>query len=799
MTGHNRRGRDGDRRSRLAGPRKDVAMQGRRDTDANRPRAVRGDDAQVTPQARNAARSPAEQREVRAWLREFWREGFKILAVEPRGKKPTGGYSSNVHFKSWDELVEFLKHHPEANFAAATGRASGFFAVDLDGKEGIDGFRLLQERYGNIPRTVRVRSPHGMHLWFRRYSPIGNSVKRLALGVDVRGDGGYIILPGSIGKDGRRYQFVKGHAMGEVGIADPPEWLKQLLASGRKDAARESDRASADPEPTTSAKYGARALRDECERVRALTEGSRNDGLNKSAFRMSQLVAEGSLNQRDAEVSLLQAARATGLTKEESIVTIASGMSAGIKAPRAATGGGSREESDLEEAERDELAKELAELGALDIDNAKRFHARCRGQLIYTAGGGWFGFDGKRWKRDESGAVLALAVDVARKIRNEVRYKVGESEKQARSKHAARSGSRSAVDAMVHLARPDFTVGDETLDRDKFLLNVDSGTIDLRTGELRPHDPGDLITKLVAIPYDPDAKRPTFIRFIEYVTSGDREFRLYLWRVFGYCLTGDTAEQVFFFLIGPGRSGKSVLANVWRELLGEYGRQADMETFLTKQYGNAIPTDVARLRGARVVVASEANFHRQIDEARIKTMTGGDPLVARFMRQNEFEFTAEFKLILVANDFPRVRQKDDAFWRRVRAIPMNRTVREEQVDPELLEKLRAEYPGILAWAVRGCRSWQEVGLPLPEVVRDGTERWKTFADVVRRFVTDRCVLEPGARVSASRLYDSYRDWCAENKEKPQTPSGLKTKLLELDLNPQHTRDGNVWNGIRLGT
>ena len=174
--------------------------------------------------------------------------------------------------------------------------------------------------------------------------------------------------------------------------------------------------------------------------------------------------------------------------------------------------------------------------------------------------------------------------------------------------------------------------------------------------------------------------------------------------MFGYCLTGSTKEQVFFFIIGPGRTGKSVLANVLRELLGDYGLQADMETFLIKKYGNAIPTDVARLRGARVVAASEANVNRQIDEARIKTMTGGDPLVARFMRQNDFQFTPEFKLVLIANDFPRVRRKDDAFWRRARVVPMNRIVPEGEVDPGLQEKLRQEYPGILAWAVRGCPS-----------------------------------------------------------------------------------------------
>ena len=184
-------------------------------------------------------------------------------------------------------------------------------------------------------------------------------------------------------------------------------------------------------------------------------------------------------------------------------------------------------------------------------------YARFKENLAYTAGAGWLIFDGQRWKRGETGAALDCAMDVARKIADEIPYKLGEVEKPARARHAERSGSRQAVDAMVHLARPMFTIADDMLDRDKFLLNVENGTIDLRTGELGPHDPADFITKIAPVAFDPEAKCPTFLRVVNWITKGDREFVNYLRRAFGYCLTGDTTEQVFFFVIGPGRTGKS--------------------------------------------------------------------------------------------------------------------------------------------------------------------------------------------------------------------------------------------------
>jgi putative DNA primase/helicase len=652
-------------------------------------------------------RTREEGRELRATLRRLWNLGFEILPIEPGGKVPMGGYSSRNTFGSARKMDEFLDAYPQANFAVATGPGTGVFVLDIDGEEGVESYRRLTAEHGKLPWAPSVKTPRGYHLWLKYpSSEIGCSTSRIAPKIDVRGEGGYALLPGSIGANGARYRFRPGHSLDDVAIAAAPPWLIELASNPRQESTSRSvvQTQRAERPRDIPSRYGAVALESESAKVRSLPDGCRNDGLNRAAFRMGQLAGAGAVDESAARAELRTAALATGLPDSEVNATIESGISAGQSYPRVVearrSGGPDAEIA----AQPDPLAEELAKLGARDIDNADRLYARHRGKLMYTPGGGWFVYGGRSWKRDEGGEVRTCAIDVARRIKSEAAFKPGEEERQATLRHAARSGSRSGIDAMVHLVQPKFLVNDSELDRDKYLLSVENGTLDLRTGELRPHDPQDRITKLASIAYDPEARCPTFLRFLNDVTESDREVMRFIWRVFGYCLTGRTDEQAFFFIIGPGRTGKSVLGNVLRELLGDYGLQADMKSFLIKKYENAIPTDIARLRGARVVVASEANVNKQIDEALIKAMTGGDPLVARFMRQNEFQFTPEFKLVLVANDFPRVRRKDDAFWRRARVIPMYRVVPESEVDPGLQEKLRRELPGILAWAVKGCLS-----------------------------------------------------------------------------------------------
>ena len=341
----------------------------------------------------------------------------------------------------------------------------------------------------------------------------------------------------------------------------------------------------------------------------------------------------------------------------------------------------------------DDLAAELATLGETDTDNAQRFARRFGGKAIHTPGRGWLVYDGKRWRPDNVLRVTELAKQTARRIADEAQHLENDAARAARSQFATLSLGKGGLDRMLDLAKSLLAVEDDRLDADPWLLNVENGTIDLRVGRREKHDPRDLVTKITPVRANRRARCPLFKKFLRRITGDDAGLRTFIQKAVGYSLTGSTTEQAFFFVHGKsGNNGKSTLVNLVRDMLGDYGCHTPTETLLTKQYDNNIPVDLARLAGARIVTAVEANFNRHLDEAKIKAMTGGEPIVARFMRQNLFEFRTEFKLWLVANDRPRVRGTDDAFWRRVRVIPLDIRIPSGERDP----KLPDEAPGRIA-------------------------------------------------------------------------------------------------------
>jgi putative DNA primase/helicase len=400
---------------------------------------------------------------------------------------------------------------------------------------------------------------------------------------------------------------------------------------------------------------------------------------------------------------------------------------------------------------------------------------------------------------DETGAVERKAKETAESIYKEAATATDPDERQALAKWAVCSESEARIRAMISLAKsePSIAVAADQLDADTWLLNCLNGTIDLRTGELRPHQRDDLCTKQVPVEYDPDASCPRWNDFLAEIMGYKLLLASFLHRAVGYALTGDTSEQVLFLLYGTGANGKSSFLETIKAVLGDYARQADPATFLARKH-DSVRNDVARLAGARFVSAIEAEEGKYLSEALVKSVTGGDTVAARFLYSEFFEFRPQFKIFLAANHKPLIRGTDNAIWRRVRLVPFTVTIPSDQQDKHLLEKLRAELPGVLAWAVRGCLVWQKHGLEEPKEVQAATESYRDEMDLLGGFLSECCIQGPAAWATAKDLYQAHALWCSANGEHQMGQRRFGINLAERGFQScKGTHGVRIWRGIGL--
>jgi putative DNA primase/helicase len=726
-----------------------------------------------------------------------------VFPVVEGGKKPAVKMGVKAASKNRNMIKKHFSANPNLNYAVAMGSPSKIFAVDLDGPEGVANFRQLETAYGRSARTVTVRTPNGWHLYFRapKYR-IPNSVSGIANHIDIRGDGGYVVGPGSRTPDGV-YRFASGRSLADVEIAQAPAWLLKMIVppvSPANESAKPAEISKIDRERAVT--YADAARQREVDRLSKAPQHQRNHTLNRCAFKLGQFLPYGLLDRQSVAEQLAPVALKIGLDEAEIRPTIESGLTAGSRHPRQLPFlKNSAQRSPAATSSKrpnDNVTEQLAKLGETDTDNAQRFATRFGHKVIFTSGRGWLVFDGIRFKPEATVECMELAKKTARLINDEVALQRGEKARLARSDFAKQSLSKGSLERMIDLAKGLLAVEDSKLDSDPMLLNTETGTIDLRTGQLERHDRRDLLTKLAPVAADQDAICPQFKTFLRQVTGGDKDLIHYIQKCVGYTLTGDTSEQVLFFVYGPGNTGKSTLVNLIRKLVGDYGCHTPTETLLVKQYDNAIPADLARMAGARMVTAIEANFNRHLDEARIKAMTGGEPITARYMRQNFFEFTPSHKLWLVANDRPRVRSTDTALWRRIRVLPFSVEIPKSNCDPDLSEKLKAEWPGILAWAVRGCLKWQAERLIEPACVQTATADWQNQVDHLKRFVEETIIFSPEHEVQARSMYESYSRWCSQNGERRLSMAHFKSRLSEtFDLAQTKINGRGWWKGVKL--
>lgn len=455
-----------------------------------------------------------------------------------------------------------------------------------------------------------------------------------------------------------------------------------------------------------------------------------------------------------------------------------------------------------------DLAIDLASYEQNDIGNAQRLLTRYGYALRFVVNVGWYAWDGKRWARDE-GDVIArrCAQETAKAIFNELAHLANRDDLKSRAKWAISSGYTARLTAMLSVAESHVAITVDDVDQDPWLFNCANGTLDLRTRELRPHNPEDLITKLCPVTYDPAAAAPSWATFLEEIFAGDLDLIGFVQRGFGYSLTGITREHVLFILHGAGSNGKSVLLETIASILADYAKQCPSDTFSAKdKTGSGISNDIARLVGSRLVSVVETDQDKRLAEGLVKQATGGDRMAARYMRQEFFEFSPQFKLWLATNHKPRIRGTDHGIWRRIRLIPFNVTFYDADKAPDgepikndkLTEIFKSELPGILAWLVRGCEEWQSTGLSPADAIEQATSAYRQSQDVSAAFLDDCCDIAPNNTCKWGDLFRIYKKWAIDNGETLLSGKSFGDALSEKGYGPgKGTHGARTRNGLDL--
>jgi putative DNA primase/helicase len=429
-----------------------------------------------------------------------------------------------------------------------------------------------------------------------------------------------------------------------------------------------------------------------------------------------------------------------------------------------------------------------AEAPAFSEDAIAQLFTELHGNdLRYVAPWGrWLIWDGKRWAFDATVKVYDMARAVCREA-------AADCVNERDAKKIASARTRAAVESLVRADRHHAATVDQW-DSNPGLLNTPDGVVDLKTGATGPHRREDFCSKITAIA--PGGDCPRWHKFLKRVTNGNSELQSFLQRMVGYCLTGMTLEHALFFAYGIGANGKSVFTNTIAGLLGEYHTTAPMEVFMAS-HTDRHPTELAMFRGARLVTAVETEDGRHWAESRIKALTGGDPIAARFMRQDFFQFQPKFKLLIAGNHKPAFKNVDEAIRRRLHLIPFTVTIPEHERDDRLSEKLKREWPGILQWAIEGAVMWAKTGLTPPAAVTDATTQYLTSEDTLVAWMDDCCCVDPRQWCSSAALWESWKGWAATANEKEGSRRKFSQNLEERGFAAEKSRGVRGYRGLIL--
>lgn len=737
---------------------------------------------------------------------------WSVFPVTPGGKIPHGGTRGCKDATTDKEHVRRLwTMFPGSNIGLATG--DGLVVIDLDVKNGQDGlatWEMLCDELGFEPwKTLQAITPSGgRHLYFAIDGhEIRNSAGKLGPGIDVRGQGGYVLAPGST-VDGQPYRWIDPAAP----IAPLPEALAALLVPDPPQ--KRADLPAEQPTERDLSPYVQAAVDAELEHVRSAQEGTRNHSLNQAAFALGQLVAASwaGLERGDAEGLLLDTALACGLGENEARKTIRSGLDAGELEPRPQPASnpsfptGTRwpdaPPPDLGMADTPDEAGEADSVSPVerapatpptetdqgfllyyeadDLGNAQCVDRRYGGRFVWTESHGWLFYEGTHWTRRMSGPRLGRAILSTLQARRHAAVD-GKREDVIKAARPSAHHKNACADILADLCAVDI----DAFDQDPGLLNCQNGVIDLATGALLPHSQKQRFTYVLPIEYDPQARSRDWLDFLATTVDGEDMIQ-YLQLAVGYSLTGYTREECLFYVYGPARSGKGTFTETLLEVLGKepMATEAAFETFTQRRDADAQNFDLAGLRPCRMVIASESNRYSPLNEAKVKHLTGGNEVRCAFKYKEFFSYRPQFKLWLVSNHPVNADVDDDALWYRVKVLPFPHSHAGEE-DAGLKARLKQPHNlrGVLAWAVEGAVQWHRLPRGLiaqtPPAIRQATDQAREELDFVGQWLTE-CVDQvegnPDAFVSNAVLFASYSTWCEENGVRPKSLKGLIMSL-----------------------
>ncbi len=697
---------------------------------------------------------------------------------------------------------------------------SGIFAIDIDAKNGHDGWgdlaRLIATAGGGqalIPITGPIQNTPtgGGHYVYRlpEGMRITSAAGKLAPGLDLRSDAYICTGPG--------YTWQPGHGP-ETPLTDAPAWL---LAEIDKLTTKKAPQAPTMAPVNLSSQDRQKSADYWLKKYLSETQaGNRNETGKLLALQLRD--SAGFSCDEAKRVPWPESVPQTAgniYTRQEWETTVNSIYSGAAREPARKFGGnGNKPQAQgaqmasyttetthpqPEQQQRPELKPTDPTPGDLelnDIGNGARLAWRHGHGLRFVSEWGWLAWDGKTWQKDR-GETAEACKETARSIFAEAAACGDDTRRAAIAKFAAVTSNLWKWQAMEKSASslPTISARPDQFDTNPWLLNCQNGILDLQTGELHPHDPAAMLSKITGTDYDPGARCPLWMAFLDRVFSGDNELINYVQKATGYSLAGHTGEQILFFLYGFGANGKSTFTGAIQDCIGNYSRKVRAEALMTRR-GETIPEEVAQLAGVRLALAAELGEGQRINESLVKDLTGGDRLSARLLHKNSFEFVPIAKVWLYGNHKPTVKGTDEGIWRRVKLIPFTVTIPPEERDKNLPEKLRGELPGILAWAVRGCLAWQREGLTAPQAVKAATDEYRADQDTLAAFLGECCIINSLASVTAGDLYTAYKAWAEQGGLNPISKIALSRQLSERGLSANGRQAGTgraVYTGLGL--